>query len=211
MVVAVSLPPVIPQEDQRLVIRGVRWKDYVLLREALEIPGLRMTYLRGALELMSPSRAHERNKKTIARLIETYAVLMKLPLLGYGSTTFREEARERGAEPDECWCVGHQMRDGEFPHIVLEVIEKSPLLDKLDVYDGFEVPEVWLFQSGAFALHRRKRAGGYERIAKSRFLPTLDLRLVAKFATREDQDVALLEFADIVEKKKARRPSKRKR
>ncbi len=65
------------------------------------------------------------------------------------------------------------MREGEFPHIVLEVIETSPLLDKLEVYDGFEVPEVWLFEGGAFSLHRRKRAGGYERIARSRFLPTL--------------------------------------
>jgi hypothetical protein len=32
-----------------------RARDYVILREALDTPGLRMTYCEGALELMSPS------------------------------------------------------------------------------------------------------------------------------------------------------------
>jgi len=56
------------------------------------------------------------------------------------------------------------MRDGEFPDVVLEVIEKAPLLDKLRVYDGFEVPEVWIFESGAFAIFHRRKSGGYTRI-----------------------------------------------
>lgn len=187
-----------------MAIYGVSWKDYVILREALDTPGLRMTYCKGVLELMSPSRAHERNKKTIARLIETYAFLLRLPLNGYGSTTFRREAKERGAEPDECWRLGSEMREGETPDIVLEVIETSPILDKLDVYDGLDVPEVWLFEAGAFSLHRRRRRGGYDRIARSRFLPALDFRLVARFAEREDQHVALAEFAEVIEAKKKR-------
>src|SRR5437667_12626933 len=85
--------------EQRMLIHGVTWKDYVILREALDTPGLRMTYCEGALELMSPSRSHELWKKTIARLIELYAFLKGLPLVGYGSTTFRKEVKERGAEP----------------------------------------------------------------------------------------------------------------
>jgi Uma2 family endonuclease len=190
---------------QHMVIHRVSWRDYTILREALDAPGLRMTYLEGVLELTTPSRAHERNKTTIARLIEAYALILRLPLIGYGSTTFRKAARKRGAEPDECWCVGHQMRDGEYPDIALEVIETSPLLDKLAVYDGFEVPEVWLFEDGAFALHRRRTSGGYERIAKSRLIPALDFKLIARCAQREDQDVALAEFADVIEKKKAKK------
>jgi Uma2 family endonuclease len=103
VVAAVSFPQAQaePARDQRMLLRS-SWKDYVILREALDIPGLRMTYLRGALELMSPSREHERKKKTIARLVEAYALLLRLPLIGYGSTTFRKQVRERGAEPDEC-------------------------------------------------------------------------------------------------------------
>ncbi len=192
------VPAVMTLPEQRMLIHGVSWKDYVLLREALDSPGLRMTYCEGALELMSPSRSHELWKKTIARLIELYAFLRNLPLLGYGSTTFRLEARERGAEPDECWCVGIQMRDGEFPQIVLEVIYANPLLDKLTVYDGFAVPEVWLWRESAFELYQRRAGGGYDRVERSALLPDLDLALIARFVTREDQDVALQEFAAAV-------------
>jgi Uma2 family endonuclease len=187
-------------QDEQMVIRGVSWRDYVILREALDTQGLRMTYCEGVLELMSPSRNHELWKKTTARLIELYAFLLRLPLVGYGSTTFRNEAKERGVEPDECWRVGTLMRDGEIPDIVLEVIYASPLLDKLYVYDGLQIPEVWLWKDGAFHLYRRRAEGGYDPVDRSAFLPALDLSLVARFVMREDQDVALREFADAVSK-----------
>ena len=179
--------------EQRMVIHGVSWKDYVILREALDTPGLRMTYCEGMLELMSPSIAHELNKTTIARLIELYAFLRDLSLIGYGSATFRREAKQRGAEPDECYCVGRQIVEGQFPDIVLEVIHTNPLLDKLDVYRGLDVAEVWLFQDGAFALHRLVQ-DRYERIERSGFLPELDFVLLAKLAVRPDQDEALREL-----------------
>jgi Uma2 family endonuclease len=192
-----DLSPV--QTDERMVIRGVSWKEYVILRELLDAPGLRMTYCEGVLELMSPSRNHEVWKKTAARLIELYAFLLRLPLIGYGSTTFRSEAKERGVEPDECWRVGSIMKDGENPDIVLEVICASPILDKLYIYDGLEVPEVWLWKNGAFELYlRHGGGGGYGRIERSSFLPELDFALLASFVTREDQDVALHEFADAI-------------
>jgi len=176
-----------------MVIQGVSWRDYVILREALDTPGLRMTYCEGTLELMSPSLTHELNKKTIARLVELYAVVRDLPLRGYGSTTFRMEAKERGAEPDECYCVGRLMKEGEFPDIVIEIIHTKPILDKLSVYRGFAVPEVWLFQDGAFELYRL--AGDhYGRVERSTFLPDLDFSLVARLATYEDQHEALREL-----------------
>lgn len=180
-----------------MVIYGVRWRDYVILREALDTPGLRMTFCEGVLEIMSPSRAHELWKKSIARLVELYALERDLPLVGYGSTTFRKEARERGAEPDECYRVGSLMKDGEFPDIVLEVIHESPILDKLHVYEGFEVPEVWLFENGAFRIFRLKE-GRYEKIEGSTFLPGLDFSLIARFASREDQHEALREMRAIL-------------
>ncbi|MBA2542282.1 MAG: Uma2 family endonuclease [Deltaproteobacteria bacterium] len=187
------------QLEQRMVVHGVSWRDYVILREALDTPGLRMTYCEGTLELMSPSLTHELNKTSIARLIELYAVLGRLPLIGYGSTTFRLEAKQRGAEPDECYRLGRQMKEGEFPDIVLEVIHTKPILDKLDVYRGFDVPEVWLYQDGAFEIYRL--AGGrYERIERSGFLPDLDFVLVARLAARPDQDEALQELRGILDR-----------
>lgn len=180
-------------DEQRMLIHGVSWKDYVILREALDTPGLRMTYLRGSLELMSPSRAHEVGKKLVARLLEHYAFRRRLPLNGYGSTTFRHEAKERGAEPDECYAWGRSIDEGQFPDLVLEVIVTSPLLDKLEVYAGFGVPEVWLFRNGVIEVHRL--AGeSYERVERSVLVPELDLALVARLAAGTDQLAALEAF-----------------
>jgi Uma2 family endonuclease len=180
-----------------MILFGVSWDDYVLLRDTLDMGGLKMTYCEGTLELMSPSRLHELWKTSIARMIELYALEKDWPLNGYGSTTFRRRARERGLEPDECYCVGRIMKDRGRPHIALEVIHTSPLVDKLNVYRGLEVPEVWFFVRGAFELHRLER-GRYRSIDRSRFLPELDFSLVTRFASREDQHEALKELRAIL-------------
>jgi Uma2 family endonuclease len=142
---------------------------------------------------MSPSLSLEVDKKSIARLVEMYAFLRRLRLNAYGSTTFRREAKQRGAEPDECYCVTRILKEGEFPDIVLEVIHTSPLLDKLHVYLGFGVSEVWLFRNGAFELYRL--AGDhYDRIERSDLLPELDFTLIARLAAYEEQQEALEEL-----------------
>jgi hypothetical protein len=56
--VAASLPgsPVTSADpaERRFVLHDVPWWTYVALRDALDHPGVRMTYLKGTLELMSP-------------------------------------------------------------------------------------------------------------------------------------------------------------
>ena len=176
-----------------MLLRDVSWKEYVIFRELFDRLGLRMTYLRGALELMSPSPEHELWKTNIARFIELYAYLMNIDLYGYGSTTFKKEAKERGAEPDECYLVGKKLDD--FPEIVLEVIHTAPLLNKLDVYAGMGVSEVWIFKDGRFSLYALDRAASqYTEIPRSRLLPELDFALVARYAVRLDTPQALREF-----------------
>ncbi len=194
MVAAASIPGLEPAPDeQRMLLHDVSWKEYVILRELIDRPGLRMTYLRGALELMSPSPEHELWKKNIARFIELYAYVMNIDLYGYGSTTFKKEAKERGAEPDECYLVGKQLAD--FPEIVLEVIHTSPLLNKLEVYAGMGVAEVWIFKDRKFSLYGLETATSqYVELARSRLLPDLDFALVARFAIRPDTPQALREF-----------------
>jgi hypothetical protein len=93
-------PPPPPAGDHRVCIHGVSWKDYLVVRDVLDGPGVRMTYLEGALEIMSASPAHELWKTNIARLVELYAHVKRVPLHGYGSATFKKEAKERGTEPE---------------------------------------------------------------------------------------------------------------
>ncbi len=200
----------IAKPEQRIALDGVPWKTYVLLRDAIDAPHLKMTYCEGVLELMSPSEKHELNKTMTARLLELYSFLTRIPLIGYGSTTFKREATSRGVEPDECYRVSPEAKEREFPDIVLEVIETSPLLDKLVVYDGLEISEVWLLENGKFSVFRRKAKGGYAKTRRSAFFPALDFTLLARYVSRTDHDAALHEFAAHV-KGAAKKRSKRSR
>jgi len=187
--VAVSLP----QEygEQRILLHGISWKDYCVLRELLDGP--RMTYARGALELMVPSKEHELWKTNIARLVELFAVVKDVDLYGYGSTTFKKEAAERGCEPDECYVVGRKM--AEYPEIVLEVIHTNPLLNKLAAYASIGVSEVWVFENGTFRIHIfDEDAKSYRQAERSALLPQLDFVVLARYAIRSDTPQALREF-----------------
>jgi Uma2 family endonuclease len=179
--------------EPRFVLHGIPWHAYATLREADDTPGLRMTYDRGELELMSPSPEHEDLKTTIARLIETYALERDVPLYGYGSTTFRREAKAAGLEPDECYCLGGKLND--VPDIAIEVVVTSGGIEKLPIYARLGVPEVWLWENETFTLHAL-RDGVYEAVAASAVLPDLDIAAVARFARLRDQHQAVKGFRD---------------
>ncbi len=199
MVAAFHLPPPpLPSPgndaDERVILHGVSWARYEGLLALLgdDFPGVRVTYLEGALELMSPSRSHEAIKTTFARLIETFATEMDLELEGYGSTTFRKRAKERGGEPDECYAIGVM---GDVPDIAFEVIWTHGGLDKLEVYRGLEVPEVWLWKAGTITIHRLG-PNGYEEAKTSRFLPGFDLDELVRYLDRPTQTQAAREYRE---------------
>jgi Uma2 family endonuclease len=137
---AAVMQPMIPaasaDEDQRVVLHGVEWKTYCAVRELIDRPGVRMTYLGGALEIMRPSKKHETVKKQIARFVELFALERDIPLFGYGSSTLREEMEERGIEPDECWAVSRSLGEDDAPDIAVEVVITGGGLNKLEVYRG---------------------------------------------------------------------------
>jgi Uma2 family endonuclease len=179
-------------------VHGVSWERYEAMRELLDTPSVRMTYLEGTLELMSPLRLHEHSKKLIARLVEAYAFERGLPLQGYGSTTFRKRAKERGAEPDECYMLGTAppLDDNRTPpHIALEVVITHSDIDKLSVYSGLQVPELWLWDGERFTLHGLE-GDEYVALSRSRFLPDLDLELLARYVNQPDQAAAVRAFIE---------------
>ncbi len=190
--------PVFPVErssqdaEQRVLLTNVPWSTYVVLRDSLESASVRMTYLEGLLEIMSPSRTHEVNKKQIARLVELFCLERDIPLFGYGSTTFRKEEKKRGLEPDECYARG---RNKEIPDFALEVVATRGALDKLDVYRGLGIREVWTFEHGSFQLFTL-RGEQYEPLEESEVLPELDLARLAHYATQADQHAALKAYRD---------------
>ena len=188
-----EVPAAALAQDQFVVLHGVEWKTYCALRELFDSPGVRMTYLKGALEIMSPSRRHEGYKKRIARLLELFALERDLALSGYGSTTFRKAMAERGLEPDECYVLNRDLTDDDYPDIALEVVLSSGGINKLEVYRGLGVREVWFWYEARFHLYALGSTG-YASIERSALIPELDFNELASFAEEPDQLAALKRY-----------------
>ena len=135
------------QDENSEVRANVSWQHYQsLLATFQEQAGLKLIYYYEyyeTLELLMPSAEHERIKKAIARLLEHYAEEIDIILHGYGSTTFRKEAKASGLEPDECYCIDTWK---DIPDFAIEVNLSSGQIDKLKVYQNLGVPEMLIWQ-----------------------------------------------------------------
>jgi Uma2 family endonuclease len=176
------------------VLNSVPWAQYEGLVELLgnDHPSLRLTYLRGTLEIMTTSPLHEHLKTLIARLVELWALERNVRLNGYGAATFRKQAKERGLEPDECYTLGALV---DVPDIAIEVVHRHGGIDKLDVYAGLGVKEVWFWENGRLcAYHLEGEA--YVADARSKLLPDLDLAELSSFVVEGDQTDAVRAYRD---------------
>jgi Uma2 family endonuclease len=186
--------PATPTGDERVLISGVSWEQYVTLRTALDDrASVRMTYLRGELEIMVTSAKHERIKTMIGRLLEIYALERGVELNGYGETTFQNRAVERGLEADECYVVGKEL--GEVPELAIEVSLTSGYVDKLAVYAGLGVPEVWFWRDERIEVWRLV-GDRFERREGSELLAGVPLELLASFVAWTNQTAAVRAFRD---------------
>ena len=185
--------------EQRVVLPSVTWQQYESLLATMgDYPGLRLIYLEGTLEIFMPSLEHEMIKKAIARILERYAEEIDVPLHGYGSTTFRRQAKARGLEPDECYCVETLK---ELPDFAIEVNLTSGGVDKLAVYKGLGVPEVLMWQNNRLTLYDL-RGGSYQEAAYSHFFPKLDLQLLTQYVRPQEQPQAVKEFLRAIRSQK---------
>jgi Uma2 family endonuclease len=211
-VIAVSkLPPgeLAATADQRVFMHGVPWANYEILlavRGDRAVP--RLSYLEGTLEIMSPALGHEGTKKFLPRLIEAYAEELDIQLNGYGSWTLKSAPKARGAEPDECYVRGENDRP-EVPDLAIEVIWTAGGIDKLEIYRGLGVREVWFWEEGKIRLFVL-RDGAYAEVSKSAVLPELDLPLIARLVEEHtDQLTAVKALRHALRTKK--RPRARSR
>lgn len=185
----------VPTADERVVMYNVPWAHYevqLALRGDASVP--RIAYLEGALELMTPSKGHERTKSYLGRLVEVYALERGILLSPYGGWTLKEAPKQAGAEPDECYLFGPD-QDRDRPDLVIEVIWTSGSIDKLSIYQRLAIAEVWFWKAGVLTVHRLD-GGAYRVTARSAWLPDLDLELLCTFLDRGTAIEAMRDFRD---------------
>lgn len=185
--------PEIP--EQRVTMEHISWETYEgLLAEQVDRSAPRFTYVQGALEIMSPPSEHEELKEIMAAVADILAEEWGFEFKRFGSATCRRRDLARGAEPDACFYLQNVERiRGEHeidlavhppPDLVIEVEIASPVLDKLSIYAGFGVPEIWWYD-GKHVKLLRLMGGRYEESRDSGVLPPLTQTTLSEFPNRQ--------------------------
>ena len=182
-----QLPP-----GSSLRMDDVSWDDYEdLLADLGESYSVRVFYDQGRMEIMSPASMHERPKNVINRLLTTLSDELDVDLESLGSTTYKEEWKAKGAEPDDSFYIQNasavmgkdenlDLAHDPPPDLVIEVDHSSSSLNRFPIYAGLGVPELWR------VYHRRLRiwlleGGDYVESAHSRAFPFLTADVISDF------------------------------
>ena len=132
---------------------------------------------------MTLSSNHEVYKVLFGRLLDMLMVELDVPMKALGSTTFRREDVEGGLEPDQCYYLGSAARVRSWPaldlavdpppDLAIEIEVSRRAANRMRIYAGLGVPEVWRFDSERLVVNRLRRNGGYVVVPRSVELPFL--------------------------------------
>lgn len=191
---------------QRFLLYDVDWRSYSrFLRLFAERPAYRLTYDRGALEIMSPLPLHEREAYLLGRFIDVLTDELSLPVVAGRSTTFRRRRGRRGLEPDNSYWIANaarvigltkiDLRIHPPPDLAIEVDVSRSSLNRMAVYATLGVPEVWRFddpQTLAFLVLQPNRTYAVQGTSVAFPLVTsADLLGFLRFAAQQD-DTAIM-------------------
>jgi Uma2 family endonuclease len=170
-----------PPPGSCLRLSGVDWRTYSrLLRAFAERPGIRLTYDRGELEIMSPTLEHD-DGRVLGTFVFVLTEELGLPLKHGGSTTLRRRLRRRGIEADECFWIAnaHRMagrrrldlRIDPPPDLAIEVDVTHSSLNRLSIYAALGVPEIWRLDGDALTFYVLGPGPAYQIVATSQSFP----------------------------------------
>lgn len=155
----IEVPP-----GQRLLLHNISWAEFeAILLELRQRGGTRVAYDYGWLEIMVPLPEHEYFKETIGDAIKDIAEVLNLDYESYGSTTWRQQAKQAGLEPDNCFYVQNEVYiRGKFdidlsqdppPDLALEIDITSKSLNRFPIYARLGVPEIWCYDDGKLLIY----------------------------------------------------------
>ncbi len=149
---------------------------------------VRLTYDGEVLEIMSPSPLHEIISRVVAELLYSVKLEWGLDITDLGSTRFKPVG---GAEfeADGAWYLDMKTKVRDRRHIDLAIDAPPDILletdistnssDKLRIFAGMRVPEVWLYNLDGLTA-RALEGGKYEPISVSRAIAGLPIAEIAK-------------------------------
>ncbi|HWE97828.1 MAG TPA: Uma2 family endonuclease [Tepidisphaeraceae bacterium] len=200
-----------PLAIQHFTLDGVTWSYYEHTLEQVGDRPIRVTFLDGNIEVMSPLPEHEAAKKAVAGLVESLTVELGIPRKSFGSTTFRREDRAAGTEPDECYYFRNidlvrgmkrfDPRTHPAPDLAIEIDILNPSIPREPIYARLGVPELWRYDGDRLIVLLLTNEGTYREVPTSGIFPFLPLAPFTTFIKRmidEEEVHVLIEFRNWV-------------
>ena len=188
----------VAHSPERIVyLSEVDWETYEKLRGLERSRNVRMTYDEGDLELMSPSKLHERIAELLACLILVWTEELGVARQSCGSMTFKRKDLRKGFEPDKCYYIQHEamVRDREEldllidppPDLAIEVDVSASSSERMPLYAAIRVPEVWRWKDESIQVFKLTGKGRYVRREESACLPGFPFAEAAKLLARRTE------------------------
>ncbi|MEH2413910.1 Uma2 family endonuclease [Nostoc sp.] len=188
---AVNLP-----EEQRFFRRGLSWEKFKAIQASFEnLPGVRLFYCEGILEIVTIGKPHEVIKCLIAGLLITYFEIKGIEFFPSGSFS-QIIPKIVEYQADLSYCFG---TDKPIPDLCIEVVITSGSPIKLQKYKLMGVPEVWFWEDGTIEVYCL-REQEYEKVVNSEVLPELDLSLLNRCILLSSPLEAIKEFRQNIQK-----------
>lgn len=185
-----------PTEEKLVTLKNISWDQFKGIETQLqENRNVRLSYLSGILEIMSPiGDKHEKVKSTVGLLLEAYMKELGIRFYRRGGFTLEEPGYASGT-PDESYSIGTEK---EVPDIVIEIIVTSGTINRKELYKPKKVPEVWFWKSNEIKIFRLSESGEYEEVNRSGFFPNLDTALLLHYIAMPDQYDAVVQFEQAI-------------
>ncbi|MEZ2232711.1 Uma2 family endonuclease [Microcoleus sp.] len=179
------------EQDGSIMFYDVSWEQFEAIEAAFkDLRRVKFFYLDRILQIMTVSPEHEIIKKTLCMLLEAYMRANGIRFYGKGGPTLGDRELGGRKEPDDSYDIGTQKT---VPDIAIEVVITSDGINTLELYKRLGIREVWFWQNSQLSLYDL-RGENYEQIARSTFLPNLDLELLLRCANMPDQYDAVTEL-----------------
>jgi len=187
-----------PTQEKLVTLPDISWEQFKGIEAQLkDNRNVRLSYLSGILEIMSPiGDKHEKVKSTLGLLLEAYMREKGIRFYKRGGFTLEEPGYASGT-PDESYCIG---TDKETPDIVIEIIVTSGTINRKELYKPKKVPEVWFWKKNEIKIFCLTEQGEYEEVDCSGFLPDLDPNLLLQYIAMPDQYDAVQEFERVIQR-----------
>ena len=185
----------------------VPWDEYELLLTQLDgRRGVRTSYDRGSLEVVTLSAFHEMYARLIDRMIYLAAEKYGLDVESVGSMTIRKKSLLQGAEPDSSFYLQNASRIIGKRTVDVRVDPPPDLLVEIDLshdskrkhlfYEQLGVPEIWVYDEHRLCFYELTDSG-YVETPNSKSFPILSSDVLQGFlqmSATEGQSSALRAF-----------------